>query len=115
MQTGVIQGSNSHRQRTKRFARIVSTDSVEVPRGCVISVLTRFKDKPLNGDGILTPDSGFITNHGLMLARCVVNSEQSRFCARILNPGKSAVNICEGAVIGPFEPANYMSYMCEAM
>lgn len=102
--SGVIQDCDSPRQRTKRFARVVSTDAVEVPPGCEISVLARFKDKPLSGDGILTPDPGFITKHSLMLARCVVNSEQSRFCARILNPGKSAVNICEGAVIGLFEP-----------
>ena len=73
-----------------------------------MSVLARFKDKPVSSDGVLVPDSGFIVKHGLMLARCVVSSEQSRFCARILNPGKCTVSIQKGTVLGLFEPISYV-------
>ena len=57
----------------KRLARVVSTDTTEIPPGCEMSVLARFKDKPVNSDEVLVPDSGFIVKHGLMLARCVVS------------------------------------------
>ena len=46
--------------------------------------------------------------HNLMLARCVVNSEQSRFCARILNLGKCTVCIQKGTVLGLFGPVSYV-------
>ena len=43
-----------------------------------------------------------------MLTRCVVSSEQSIFCARILNPGKCTVSIQKGTVLGLFEPIVYV-------
>ena len=105
---GISHESDPVNQRVKRLARVVSTDSIEIPPGCEMSVLARFKDKPVSSDGFLVPDSGFIVKHGLMLARCVVSSEQSRFCARILNPGKCTVSIQKGTVLGLFEPVSYV-------
>ena len=41
-----------------------------------MSVAARFKDRPVTSDGIIVPDTGFVMKHRLMLAGCVVNSEQ---------------------------------------
>ena len=71
---------------------------------CEMIVPAHFKDKPLTGDGILVPDTVFTVKHGLMLARSLVNSDQSRFCARILNPSKEVVRIQKGTILGLFEP-----------
>ena len=71
---------------------------------CEMIVLGNFKDKPLAGDGLLVPDTVFTVKHGLMLARSLVNSDQSRFCARIMNPSKEVVKIQKGTVLGLFEP-----------
>ena len=50
----------------KLLARLVSTDAVAIPPGSEMSVLARFKDKPVRSDGVLVPDSCFIVKHGLM-------------------------------------------------
>ena len=96
---GISHESDTVNQRVNRLACVVSTDALEIPPGCEVSVLARFKYKPVTSDGVLAPDSGFIVKHGLMLTRCVVSSEQSRFCARILNQGKCTVSIQKGTVI----------------
>ena len=103
---GVYHENDPVKQKVKRLARVVSTDAVEIPSGCEMSVAARFKDRPVTSDGIIVPDTGFVMKHRLMLAGCVVYSEQSRFCARILNPGKCTVHIQKGTVLGLFEPVS---------
>ncbi|MEW8548533.1 MAG: hypothetical protein AB2693_33955, partial [Candidatus Thiodiazotropha sp.] len=78
----------SAKTRCKRLARVALAETTDILPGCEMIVSAHFKDKPVNSDGILVPDAVFTVKHGLMLARSVLNSDQSSFCARILNPGK---------------------------
>ena len=103
---GMSYDKNSIKSNCKRLARVILADSIEIPPECEIVVPAHFKDKPINSDGILVPDTVLTVKHGLLLARLVVNSEQSSFCARFLNPGKDTVCIQKGTVLGLFEPVS---------
>ena len=100
---GMFGDKNPLKSRCKRLARVVSANTTEIPPGCELLVSAHFKDRPVNSDGILVPDTVFTVKYGLMLAKSVVNSEQSSVCARFFNPGKDAVNIQKGTVLGLFE------------
>ena len=103
---GMSYDKNSIKSSCKRLARVILADSIEIPPGCEIVVPAPFKDKPINSDGILVPDTVLTLKHGLLLARSVVTSEQSSFCARVLNPGKDTVCIQKGTVLGLCEPVS---------
>ena len=100
----IVDDSGSGKSRCKRLARVALADTTDIMPECEMIVPANFKDKPLTGDGILVPDTVFTVKHGLMLARLLVNSDQSRVCARILNPSKEVVRIQKGTVRGLFEP-----------
>ena len=97
---------NPLKSRCKRLARVVSANTTEIPPGCEMLLSAHFKDRPVNSDGILVPDTVFTVKYGLMLAKSVVNSEQSSVCARFFKTGKDAVNIQKGTVLGLFEPVS---------
>ena len=76
---GMSYDKNSIESSCKRLARVILADSIEIPLGCEIAVPAYFKDKPINSDGILVPDTVLTVKHGLQLASSVGNSEQSSF------------------------------------
>ena len=103
IKTGGVEEVPNIQRRTKRLARVVAAETTEIPAEgeCLISV--KFRDTPISGDGILIQDDTFLKRHHVVLARSLVNSGQSIFYARLLNPNKDIVHIPKGTVIALFE------------
>jgi len=83
IQKGRMYVEDKMKAKTKRYARIMSSETIEIPADCVMIISSSFKDKPIKSDGIIVP-----VNNDLLIARSVINSEQNTFGVRILRPIK---------------------------